>query len=39
MSGRKYIVVLILSWALIITWGVYLAFEGTRMARAEQAHY
>lgn len=38
MNGRKYVVVLILSWALIITWGVYLAFEGTRMATAEQAH-
>ncbi|MBO8142440.1 MAG: c-type cytochrome [Firmicutes bacterium] len=39
MSGRRYIVVLVLVWALILTWGVYLAFEGTRMARAEEEHY
>jgi len=39
VSGRRYIVVLVLVWALIITWGLYLAFEGTRMARAEQEHY
>lgn len=38
MNGRKYIVVLILLWALIITWGLYLAFEGTRMVTAEEAH-
>lgn len=39
MSGRRYIVVLVLVWALILTWGLYLAFEGTRMARAEEEHY
>lgn len=38
MNGRKYIVVLILIWATMITWGVYLAFEGTRMVRAEDLH-
>lgn len=38
MNGRRYVVVLILVWALIITWGAYLAFEGTRMAIAEEAH-
>jgi len=39
VRGRRYIAVLVLVWALIITWGVYLAFEGTRMARAEEEHY
>lgn len=38
MAGRRHIVVLILLWALIITWGVYLAFESTRMARAQEEH-
>jgi len=39
VSGRRYVVVLVLVWVLILTWGLYLAFEGTRMARAEEEHY
>jgi len=38
VAGRRHIVVLILSWLLILTWGVYLAFESTRMARAQEEH-
>lgn len=39
MGGRKYIIVTILVWLLIGSWGLYLAIEGRRIATAEEEHY
>lgn len=38
MNGRKYVVVIILVWLTMLTWGLYLVFEGSRMVRAEDNH-
>lgn len=36
MGARKYIVVTVLVWLLIGSWGLYLALEGSRLAAFEQ---
>lgn len=38
MGGRKYIVVTVLVWLLIGSWGLYLALEGQRISQAESEH-
>ncbi|HEY8424979.1 MAG TPA: c-type cytochrome [Limnochordales bacterium] len=37
MKGRTYFIVMILSWALVVVWGVYWAREGSRMAATQAA--
>lgn len=37
MKGRTYIIVMVLSWALVLLWGTYWARENTRMANTAAA--
>ncbi|HEY8498057.1 MAG TPA: c-type cytochrome [Limnochordales bacterium] len=37
MKGRTYLIVMLLSWALVILWGAYWAREGNRMAATRAA--
>lgn len=38
MKGRKYIVVIVFAWLIILTLGFTLLFDRTRMQMAEEAH-
>lgn len=38
MRGRTYLVVIVLSWALVVLWAVYWAFENRRMEATARAY-